>query len=537
MRINLVNIFKLLCVSLYLVMTVNNTVSAAEPIDKAKAKLAVEEYLSQHTPYTMVLSPEGEFVAVFNQQVEKWVRDPLSPKTAQTIQQTLAPYLSIKLNQRGFAPAATRAEDGEKDDTNYDAIWVRDNIWVYYALKANPLRQSDAKRLLLAMWDYYATAPQQNRFSQIIANPSLAKNPMNMPHIRFDGASKDLRDVYENGKPQVWSHSQIDAHGLFFTALGEALQEGFLQSSLLSKQRLAVLLKYPLFLNKIEFSQFEDAGAWEEISRKNSSSIGLATRSLQVWRELVYGNSTAAAEVVNTALATASKDVQQSWSKKALSQAIDRGLSTVHKQLQLGGESPDYPVDDVHYRRADAALLHLLTPSPLEGLTLAEKRQIMLYVETLKRPFGVLRYANDSYQSGNYWIRPPAGDGPALTGDTSSREAFLWRLSQLDANTEAQWFFDSLISLAWIHIAEIDDSNMKSKDLHLAKIHLKRALGQLTGPNQIAADGKPVREWMAPESINSLVIDDHTYYLASPITPLNWSKAGLYMALNKFSAE
>ncbi|MFT7562297.1 MAG: hypothetical protein ACI93R_004232, partial [Flavobacteriales bacterium] len=442
-------------IALSAVVLVNNANADSNEAAKAQAKLAVEQYVANHKPYSMVLSPEGEFIAVFNARVEPWVKAPLNSASAKTIQAVLAPYLSIGLNPRGFAPAATRAEEGEKDDTNYDAIWVRDNIWVYYALKAKTVREGDAKTLLLAMWDYYATAPQQQRFDQIIAQPELAEDAMNLPHIRFDGASEELRDVYENGKPQVWAHGQIDAHGLFFTALGEALHEGFLSGSELTEQRLAVLLKYPLFLNKINFTEFEDAGAWEEISRKNSSSIGLATRSLQVWQGLLYDSSSPVKKLLRTALADAPKELKKSWSKKALRQAIDAGLSTVRSQLQLGGESPDYSAEDVHYRRADAALLHLLTPSPLQGLTLAEKRQIMLYVETLKRPFGVLRYVNDSYQGGNYWIRPPAANGPALTGDTSSREAFMWRLSQLEANTEAQWFFDSLIALAWLHIAEV----------------------------------------------------------------------------------
>lgn len=512
----------------------NNSHTGSDRTAKAQAKKAVEQYVANHKPYNMVLSPEGEFVAVFNAQVEPWVKTPLNTAAAKVIQTALVPHLSVGLNPKGFAPAATRTEEGEKDDTSYDAIWVRDNVWVYYALKANPLREADAKKMLLAMWDYYATAPQEMRFDQIIANPALAQDAMNLPHIRFDGASEDLCDVYENGKPEVWAHGQIDAHGLFFSALGEAFQEEFLSGAELTTQRMAVLLKYPLFLDKINFSEFEDAGAWEEISRKNSSSIGLATRSLQVWKALLYGASSPARELLRAALANAPKAIKESWSEKALSQAVAAGLNTVRKQLQLGGESPDYSTEDVHYRRADAALLHLLTPSPLEGLTVAEKRQIMLYVETLKRPFGVLRYVNDSYQGGNYWIRLPAGNGPALTGDTSTREAFRWRLSQLEANTEAQWFFDSLIALAWLHIAEAGgDAVMKSKDIHLAKIHIKRALGQLTGSDQIAADGKPVREWMATESINTVVIDGQSHYLASPITPLNWAKAGLDMALGK----
>jgi len=495
----------------------------------------VSEYVAADPAHSMVLSWEGEFIAVFNDEVKPWIEEPLTIGQVKKISSTLAPHLDIRLNARGFAPAATRSTEGEKDDTNYDAIWVRDNIWVYYALSNNPLRQNDAQKLLLALWDYYATAPQLQRFKNIIANPDLAQDPMKVPHIRFDGASDSLNDVFEKGKPQVWNHRQIDAHGLFFTALGHALKNKLLLASEITPKRVDVLLQYPFFLQKIEFHTYEDAGAWEEIPRRNSSSIGLATKSLQVWREILYGSDKMLTKALKTKLSASGREVKKAWSKISLDDQISKGLDTVHRQLEMGGESPDYDAEDVHYRRADAALLHLISPYPLDGLSDVEKRQIMSYVETLKRPFGILRYSNDSYQGGNYWIRPQATEGPAPTGDTSSREAFLWRLSTLPPNSEAQWFFDSLISLAWLHIAEnTEEPRLKSQDLHRAKIHIKRALGQLTGPNQIAADGNPVRAWMATESINTVIIEGQTHVLASPITPLNWAKASMYMALREF---
>jgi hypothetical protein len=519
----------LLCAGLY---GTSNLVLAG---DKIEAYKRVSQYVTANQAHTMVLSSEGEYIAVFNDEVKPWIEEPLTIDRVQAIRTTLAPHLDIRLNARGFAPAATRAAEGEEDETNYDAIWMRDNIWVYYALVNNPLRQQDAKKLLLALWDYYATAPQLKRFKNVIAEPDLAQDLMEVPHIRFDGASSTLSDVFENGEPQVWNHRQIDAHGLFFTALGDALENELFPASEITSERAEVILLYPLFLQKIQFHTYEDAGAWEEIPRRNSSSIGLATKSLQVWRKILHGSNTPLKKTLNTNLSGSDDEVKMAWSKTTLDDQIAKGMDTVHRQIKMGGESPDYDAEDVHYRRADAALLHLISPYPLEGLSEAEKRQIMSYVETLKRPFGILRYSNDSYQGGNYWIRPPADQGPAPTGDTSSREAFLWRLSTLPPNSEAQWFFDSLAALAWLHISEMtEEPRLKSQDLHRAKIHIKRALGQLTGPNQIAADGEPVRAWMAPESINTVIIEGQTHFLASPITPLNWAKASLYMALGEF---
>ena len=67
----------------------------------------------------------------------------------------------------------------------------------------------------------------------------------------------------------------------------------------------------------------------------------------------------------------------------------------------------------------------------------------------------------------------------------------------------------------------------------LAAIHIKRSLGQITGKG-ITADGKPVDAWMAPESINTVVIDGREQYLPSPIAQLNWAKAALAMALRGY---
>jgi len=55
--------------------------------------------------------------------------------------------------------------------------------------------------------------------------------------------------------------------------------------------------------------------------------------------------------------------MQEIWSTSSLNGLIGKGLDTVKKQLILGGESPDYLPEDVHFRLADAALLFLIQPS------------------------------------------------------------------------------------------------------------------------------------------------------------------------------
>ncbi|MDD5436719.1 MAG: hypothetical protein PHX20_04155 [Candidatus Omnitrophica bacterium] len=515
-------------------------VQCAEDGSKEAAYAKVKAYVSSATPYKEVLSPEGEFIAVFNEEVSGWVKEKFDKALVKKIRSALAPYLRIDLTPRGFAPAAARALEGEKDTTNYDAIWVRDNVWVYYSLLRDPARREDAGKLLLALWDYYATDAQIARFENIITSPALAQDAMAMPHIRFDGKSPALDDVMAGGKPEVWNHRQIDAHGLFFTALGEAIEEGFVIAEDLTDKRLKVISLYPLFLKQIKFTSYEDAGAWEEIPRKNTSSIALATHSLQIWRRIMYSDNVAlqpSRNRLNSFIEKTGKETKEAWAEASLNALIKDGLGTVRYQLTLGGESPDYKPDDIHFRLADAALVVLIEPSPLEGLSEEEIRRSLLIVETLKRPMGILRYLHDSYQAGNYWIEKPSAvgaDAPALTGDTSSANAFLWRLGKLIPDTEAQWFFDSLIALARLHLAKITtDPKLREQDLHFAAVHLKRALGQVTG-RAITSDGKAVKAWQSPESINTVVIEGRRYYLPSPITPLNWAKAALSMALMEY---
>lgn len=508
--------------------------------EKTIAYEKVREYTASRQAFKYVLSAEGEFITVFNEEVTPWIQRKLDANLVAEIRKVLEPCLRIELNEKGFVSAATRQTSGAKDATNYDAIWVRDNVWIYYSLAGDLQRRDDAKRLILALWDYYSTPEQIARFKDIIAHPERATDAMAMPHIRFDSNSPSLADVTIDGKPEIWNHRQIDAHGIFFTALGEAFLCGLLNEADLTEARAWPLTLYPLFLAKIQFYAYEDAGSWEELPRKNTSSIGLATRSLQVWKSLIYGNvsgTTAIRKKLKKLIDDKGAESVSSWSMNSLEKLSGLGLKEVKRQLALGGESPDYSPTDIHFRLADAAMLALIQPSPLDGLTEDEMRKILLIVETLKRPAGILRYNNDSYQGGNYWIEKPNVFGenkPALTGDTSSQDAFLWRLSKLIPNTEAQWFFDSLVAMSRIRLARITkDQEQRRIDMTLAAIHIKRALGQITGKG-ITADGKPVDAWLVPESTNTVVIDGQEHYLPSPIVPLNWTKAALAMALREY---
>lgn len=465
------------------------------------------------------------------------------------IQSQLAPSLKVNLTDRGFAQAANRDDQDKKDETNYDAVWVRDSAWVFMSLLQSADRKADARKMILALWDYYSSPEQVFRLEAVINDPSLVQDKMAVPHIRFDGKSKDLGDVLVNGQPEEWNHLQMDAHGLFLYSLGLAYQQNLIELKDFSKDRINVLSKFPLFFEKARFWQLEDAGAWEEINRRNSSSIAIVTRSMQLWEKELKSSA--------PLRRTLSPVVPEKKLFSSLSLLIENGLATVKQQISLGGESPNYDAytKPALFRRADAALFNLVLPEPLLGLSENELRETLAIVESLKRPAGIIRYQNDSYQGGNYWIEAPGTAAalaknkvamPADTGDTSSLESFLRRSERLAPYTEAQWFFDSKLAMCRLQLRKLalqrNDTAMARTDLLLATLHLKRALGQITGriaANQaplIAADGHPVKDWSVPESINVVLLDGVTYYLPSPITPLNWAKASLAMALHQMES-
>ncbi len=396
--------------------------------------------------------------------------------------------LGLSLTPQGVLPAAARPADR----THYDAIWVRDSVWGYFALGGDP----EAQRLLEALVHYFDTPAQLTRFRACIEDPKLATGEagkMNLPHIRFDAATFD--DVLLDGKPQIWNHRQNDALGLFGIAVYDAMASGRLSRD---ASQAAKLL--PEYFDRVRFHQMEDAGAWEEIDRINSSSVALVLGALERARRLGgFGN---------------------------LDALIDKGYRRLLAQLPF--ESPAYARTSPKFREADAALLAVIYPAELERVTVAQSVSILRVVQTLVREKGVCRYLGDSYQSGNYWR---ADDTTTLTDDCSAEDAFLERRKRMIPDTEAQWFFDSWMAIVYAKLSgrEPRDEFQKAREFHL-----KRALAQATpSEGTLAADGRPVGGRLLPESYNTLVAEDGSKsYAPSPITPLNWAKASLRLALS-----
>jgi hypothetical protein len=478
-------------------------------------------------------------VLVHSARIQPLIKGSYQAQDLSRLKDHLATSLAISVSPQGLAQAADRELQGSKDDTNYDAVWLRDSLWIYLGLKKS--KPAQATKILSRMLDYLASEKQLARMDQLIQSQKILTTPeaasMAVIHIRFNGKSESFEDVSVDGKPQPWNHKQNDALGLFYDLTLRALQSGEIALSSLNNNHWRVLTGLPCYFESIKFYQMEEAGPWEEIDRVNTSSIALVTSGLENLSQLMSQQNSP----VQNGLQSAAKSSKHSrcLSSELVRNLVNSGYSRIHKQIKAGGESPLYPLDSPKYRRADAALLNAIYPARLSKLSLEEKKSILAIIQPLIGRVGVKRYLSDSYQSGNFWLQKSTDNSAdSRTDDSSSDEHFAQRGSQFIADTEAQWFFDSWLSVIYAKLHR-ETKTSEFRDLQLQ--YFNRALGQLTGGDSnhkwVAADGKPIPAFVPPESYNQLVQGDKHLFVSSPIVPLNWAKASLQLALEEIGEK
>ena len=450
-----------------------------------------------------------------------------------------------------FVPAATISDKGAE---SYTAIWLRDTVWNIMALNAQD-RIEDARECTLSIMKYMATQKQLTRMTAAINDPTIVtrdKNgAMNAVHIRFNAATPNLDDVYENGKPQDWHHKQNDALGLYIKLFIE-FAEVYLNKTVWKTQEtdfkaLALLVGY---LNSVGFWHMEDSGAWEEIEKFALSSTGCVVAAYQ---QLVkaYGDGT-------TSFATAYKKgitdaktlypqietlIDEKSSIDAIKSAIDSAYTDmIIPSIEKGGESVLYAPSDKEYREADTAMLDLIYPMNIDdypsnaaaagSFDIWSRVKILAIVENNNNDYGIMRYKNDTYQSSDYWFRD--------VGSTNTEEDFIKREKAFVAGSEASWFFDSWMAICYEKVIEeaeaIDEFDpdtimwMKNK-LHY---HINKALAFINDVGTYRGNGTKVKdgEISLPESY-IVVIDDKDstiwYRLASPVDPLRWAQSSLIL--------
>lgn len=446
-----------------------------------------------------------------NKQLSKIVNGEFSAAKLQAIanETRTARYINtVKKQGRTFVLASDFKSNNRNFDTHYDSVWVRDSVWAFLALKLqNP---AEAKQTLLALLDYIAT--QISHAEKVIRDPSLLdgdKGAANAIHIRFK--ARTMQDVRENGQPQPWNHKQNDALGLLLDATIDSLRENLITlEDLVHGSRAKAVAILAAYLIKTKFYNQEDAGAWEEAPRRNTSSISLCTSALENLETYLKQNQAFRTYISKIGLFT----------DRELASAIKNGYQVIKKQIRLGGESPNYAKDDWRYRLADAALLSVIYPAKLKKLNVNYKRRVLEIIKPLVRSHGVIRYLGDTYQSANFWFNNLPTD--------LSENIFNRRQEAFVENTEAQWFFDSWIALAALKIYQ---ETKDHSDFALALDHFYRGLTQATDSGYFAANGRMIDEMEFPESYNFIIKDDRKYLVPSAVTPLNWAKACQTLAI------
>ncbi len=365
--------------------------------------------------------------------------------------------------------------------TGYQNVWIRDNVMVANSFR---LRGQLAPAIACMKGLTLFLETQRSRFREIItdATRSLKEVANRRPHIRFTAQS--LGEL-----PEKWPHAQNDA-------LGHVLWFRFVlanDSSLpLTAEDYEVFRLFPDYFEAIEYWRDEDSGAWEEGRKVNNSSVGAVVAGLQQMRKYFSDSSSASAPgVVPISTAPSEK----------LDALIEKGIDRLATTL---------PFEAPRERMVDSALLFLLHPLHVIASRPMQDAILNLVQARLKGPYGIKRYAGDSYFCQDYdeWFSPSQ-----MSSDFSDRLDF--RDAFLQPNCEAQWcIFDPLLSIIYGQrfLADPADKGSFTKQIH----YFNRSLAQVT------ADG------LCPE----LYFLKQGRYVPNAHTPLAWTQANQALALH-----
>jgi phosphorylase kinase alpha/beta subunit len=387
--------------------------------------------------------------------------------------------------ENGLFSAAATTEGN--DYTGYNNVWLRDNIHVAYAHYITG-EIDVAVKTVQTLKKFYKT--HRHRIEQIVRGELDPADPMNRPHVRFNGSELEEND-------EKWAHAQNDALGILMWLYSMMAHEGHIYPQ---KEDLELLGLLVLYLQTIGFHEDEDSGHWEETRKVNASSIGMVTAGLQGMHQLLYEK-----------LGMIQMSVGE-WNvvNHVVEDEIKLGLDSLYAILP----SECVQDDPAKSRRYDASLLFLLFPTQVVEGELAEKI-VADVTENLQGDYGIRRYLGDSYWCADY--RAKMSEEVRTTDfsdDMSERDALLAE------GEEAQWciFDPTLSSFYGLRFHETHEEGALASQTE----YLNRSLGQITGEDcQFGA-------FKCPESY---FLEDGKY-VPNDVTPLLWTQANLKVALH-----
>lgn len=390
--------------------------------------------------------------------------------------------LNFPVLPNGLFPAA--ASHPGQDYSGYSYVWVRDNVHIAHAHYVVGKRDVAVANLSTLM-KYFTK--HQARFTRIIKGEVSASEPMNRPHIRFNGAM--LAEI-----DQKWAHAQNDALGYFLWMFCKLVNEDLITPS---AGDLGTLDLFPPYFRKIEYWKDEDSGHWEETRKISASSIGAVVAGLEQMHNLLdagkFGHPSAqsTAELVKTLIS--------------------------HGRAALNSILPAECVQQNPSQRRcyDAALLFLVYPLQVVDDQMAD-RILKNTCDYLQGDYGIRRYLRDSYWAPDYKKKlAPSERTVDFSDDLARRDQLLPNNGE-----EAQWsLFDPIISC--IYGARFR-ANTRGENFARQTEYFNRSLGQIT--SETSLDVLPFR---CPE----LYYLENGRYVPNDHVPLLWTQANLMLSL------
>ncbi|HUG20708.1 MAG TPA: glycoside hydrolase family 15 protein [Planctomycetaceae bacterium] len=374
--------------------------------------------------------------------------------------------------------------------TGYGNVWVRDNV--HLAHHFHVLGETHcAAGIVRGLTQFLMT--QTSKIEQVIAGELTHDDPMNRPHVRFEGGSLTELD-------EKWSHAQNDALGYYLWIACELLLAREIE---FARAEIDLLLLFPALFRHFRFWQDKDSGHWEETRKVSASSIGTAIRGLQSLVKLL----------ADRADLPGMNSVRRASLFPEIEDLISHGMQTLSKTLPWECRSDD----PLERRQYDGALLFLIYPLGLLDPNSGQAEKIVSDVRKhLQGEIGIRRYPGDSYWCADYKEKLPEETRTAdFSDDLSLRD------SLLKPGEEAQWcIFDPIISVIY---GQRFLASGQPADRELQIEYFNRSIGQISGA------GGEWPEFRCPES----------YFLSrgiwrpNDVTPLLWTQANLRLAFHQ----
>ena len=386
----------------------------------------------------------------------------------------------LKAKPNKLYPAV--AAGSTKSVSGYSYTWIRDTVMI-----TNYQREighhAIARTTLSTLRDYFHK--HRGRFVDLIEGRSDKNDPMQRPHIRFNGDTLEEID-------EPWAHAQNDA-------LGYALWLVFLLANQgeyrMTSKDCEIFALFPFYFQSIEYWHDPDSGHWEEAPKLESSSIGVVVAALEQMRRFLLSHPSRMFGYAGNRVTLTQLD-----------QLIAKGRAQLARFL---------PYESPPQRLADAALLFLIYPA--EVVWEAQADQILEIVRRdLQGDYGIKRYVGDSYWCADYkkLLREEE-----RTVDFSQDMARRDRLRK--PGTEAQWcLFDPIVSVIYgrryLQTGRPEDRRQQTR-------YFNRSLAQITPEDFPLGGGQcPEAYYLEDSSQKAYVPNDHV--------PLGWTQANLGIA-------